>query len=718
MKGEKYMYKKILIDILNHPDYHPKTLDELLNCNPILLKNKFDVLVFMEELKEKQILYRLPDNTYALAKNLYIGKFEQYSRYFGFVVTANPSLKDLYIPQENINNAFHGDYVIAKEVLNGFSNGKKEGVIIYVIEDEHLQILGTLFHNQDYGIVVPDNISYRNIFIPRYNLKNAQDKQKVVVEITKRPTNLNKMPEGKIVEVLGYPTDPGVDILSIVKQYSIRTEFPHEVIKEIENLPDAIPENELKEELKHRIDLRDEIVITIDGEDTKDFDDAISIKKIDKDKYLLGVHIADVAHYVKEDSFLDKEARKRGTSVYLVDRVIPMLPEKLSNGLCSLNPKVDRFALSCFMEIDKKGNVLDSKICETVIRVTERMTYANVKKIIEREDNELIQKYKHILQEIDLFYELSRILKNKRKDRGAIDFEFPEAKVIINEQGKPVDIVVKTSDVATQLIEELMIVCNETVSEFFTKKNIPFLYRIHEKPSAEKIEHFLKFMEAINYPVKEKEISPKVLQNILENAKDKPEYSQICYVILRSLTKAKYSPDAKGHFGLASAYYSHFTSPIRRYPDLQIHRIIKEYLHGRLTDERKAHYKQILNDVAYESTEREITASSCEWDVKKYKMCEYMLDKIGQVFEGTVSWVTENGIFVVLPNQVEGFIPAENLDTEKDIFYFEKNLLSYISSDKNKIYTFGTPVKVKVENIHLLKQKIQFSLIKQYKQSA
>lgn len=704
------MYKKILIDILNNPTYIPKSFEELLIMHPVLMQNSSDVFKFVKELEKKNILYFLPDKTYALAKNLVIGVFEQYNKHFGFVRPTKPSLEDLYIHQKNINGAMHGDYVIAKEIYTKYiRDGKTEGCIVYIIDDKPIRLVGTYQSQNTYGFVVPDNHGYPDIFVLGKNSLNALDRQKVVVEIINRERLNNRQPEGRIVEVLGFKNEKGVDILSIIKKYAISTVFPDDVLKEVNQLPDAITEEELKEELKHRVDLRNEVIITIDGENTKDFDDAISIQKTDDGCYLLSVHIADVTHYVKEGSPLDKEALKRGTSIYLADRVIPMLPEKLSNGLCSLNPKVERFALSCTMKINSNGDVIDSKIYESVIKTAERMTYSNVEKLIERSDEELNKQYTHILDKIDLFYELSLILRNKRYKRGSIDFDFPEAIVILDENGRPYDIVTKTSNKATRLIEEFMIVCNETISEFFTKKNIPFLYRIHEKPSVEKIKQFIEFMNIINQPISEKELTPKNLQRILEQSKDRREFEQISYVMLRSLSKAKYSDKAKGHFGLANEYYSHFTSPIRRYPDLQIHRIIKEYLHNELTEARIRHYEKILSQVAQQSTEAEIMASQCEAEVTHYKMCEYMLDKIGLEFEGKISEVIEKGVFVVLPNQVEGFIPAHKLDTDDDVYYFEEDLLSFVSYDGKKTYTLGTPIKVKVIDVNMNKREILFS---------
>lgn len=680
--------------------------------NPVLMQNSSDVFKFIEELEDKQILYLLPNKTYILARNLIIGVLEQNNKHFGFVRPNNPSLDDLYIHKKHMNGAMNGDYVIAKEIFTNYTKeGKTEGCIICILGNKSPYILGTYQNQNTYGFVVPDNCGYPDIFILGKNSLNALDQQKVVVEIINRNLLDNKQPEGRIVEILGYKDEVGIDILSIIKKYPISTVFPDEVLKEVNKLPDKIPKKELEKELKHRVDLRNETIITIDGEDTKDFDDAISIKKADDGNYLLGVHIADVTHYVKENSPLDKEALRRGTSIYLVDRVIPMLPDKLSNGLCSLKPKADRYALSCIMKINTNGNVVDSKICKSVINTTERMTYPDVEKLIKKSDKNLNERYCHILDKIDLFYELSLILKKKRYKRGSIDFDFPEAKVLLDENGKPVDIVTQNSNNATYLIEEFMIVCNETISEYFYKKNIPFLYRIHEKPPTEKMERFINFMNIINYPIIKKELTPKELQTILEQSRNKIEFEQISNVMLRSLAKAKYSCGAKGHFGLANIYYSHFTSPIRRYPDLQIHRIIKEYLHHQLNGQRIKHYEKILPQIAKQNTESKITASQCELEVTRYKMCEYMLDKIGTEFEGKVSGVIERGIFVILPNQIEGFVSAKELDTEEENFHFEEDLILYISDNKTKIYTFGTPVKIKVVDVDMNKQEILFSLV-------
>lgn len=710
MKGETtQVYKRVLIDILNDPTYVPKSFEELLIMHPVLMQNSSNVFKFIEELENRQIVYFLPNKTYVLANDLVIGVFEQFNKHFGFVRPTKTSLEDLYIHRKHINGAIHGDYVVAKEIYTNYTkDGKTEGSIIYIVEDKTTCIIGTYQSQNTYGFVVPDNKGCPDIFIPGRNSLNALDQQKVIVEITSREQSDGRHPEGRIIEVLGYKNEAGVDILSIIKNYPVSTVFPDDVLNEANRLPDEIPEEELKRELKHRVDLRDDIIITIDGENTKDFDDAVSIKKTVDGCYLLGVHIADVAQYVKEGCPLDREALKRGTSIYLVDRVIPMLPEKLSNGLCSLNPRKNRYALSCTMKINSNGDVMDSKIYESVIKTAERMTYSDVEKLIEKTDKDLNNRYQHILSSIDLFYELSLILAKKRHQRGSIDFDFPEATVILNEDGKPVDVVIKAPTKATRLIEEFMIVCNETISEFFFKKNIPFLYRIHEKPSTEKAEQFMEFMNIINHPITEKDLTPKNLQMILEQSKDKPEFEQINYIMLRSLAKAKYSNEAKGHFGLANSYYSHFTSPIRRYPDLQIHRIVKEYLHHELTEKRIEHYEKILPQVAQQNTESEIAASQCESEVTNYKMCEYMLDKIGLEFEGKVSGVTKRGIFVVLPNQIEGFVPAQKLDAENNAFYFEENLLSYISDDGTKTYTFGTPVKIQVVDVNMEKQEILF----------
>lgn len=708
------MHKKILLELLATKGFLPKTLDEILTSRPVFMQHASDVLLFIEKLENEQILYFTTDKTYCLAKNIYIGTFEQSGQHFGFVRPVDEKQEDLYIHRRQMNGVMHGDFVAAREILTPYSkNGKTEGEIILVIEEQEKQIVGTFQDEGTFGFVIPDNRSYPDIFIAERNKNGSRNGEKVVVEITKRSRDNGRQPEGKITEILGLTGEKGVDITAIVKSYPISDTFPPEVIQETEQWEaDEISVFELEKELSVRKDLRNETIITIDGETTKDFDDAISIRKTSDSHFLLGVHIADVTHYVTEDSFLDKEALKRGTSVYLPDRVIPMLPEKLSNGLCSLNPGVNRFTLSCMMKINKNGEVVHSEIFESVIKTTERMTYTDIAKIIEQKDAGLIEKYQHIYKDIQLFHQLSLILREKRQNRGSIDFDFPEASILLNENGKAVELAIRDRNEATRMIEEFMIAANETVSEFFTKKEIPFLYRIHEKPSPEKMELFLQFMSLLGQPLSETEFTPKRLQMILNQHKGHIQYEAISQMLLRSLMKAQYSTEPKGHFGLASPYYSHFTSPIRRYPDLQIHRIIKEYLHHVLDANRIKLYQQLLPDVAKKTTNAETTAFRCEMEVLDYKICEYMMDKIGAEYEGTVSGATENGIFVKLKNQAEGFLPAEELNALEETFVFDEDLLSYISDQGNRSYTFGTPVQVKVKHVDMEKRRIRFSLVK------
>lgn len=701
-------YMKVLIDILSSKEYIPLTIDKLMKQNQIFDAYKSEVQEFLTNLTKLQVIFILKDGTYALSKDVIVGRFETATPHFGFIRPNVEGEEDLFIGERNMNSSMNGDYVIAKK---SFSNkkDKTEGRIVYIVEQSTEKIVGIFEDQGNFGFVRPDNKKYPDIFIPKRNFNVAKGNYKVVVEITKRATD-SKSAEGSIVEVIGHKDKVGVDLISIIKQYNIPTEFPNDVIRECRFILGEIPPQELMSELNHRRDLRNKTIMTIDGDDTKDYDDAVSIEMTPEGHYLLGVHIADVTHYVKENAPLDKEAIKRGTSVYMPGKVIPMLPEKLSNGICSLNPKVNRFTLSCLMTIDKDGNVIKSELCESVIKTVERMTYKNVDKIIQREP-EMTEKYSHILKDIDLMYKLSLILQKKRDNRHAINFDFPEAKVILDENGKVTDIKLRHTTAATQLIEEFMIICNEVVSEVLTREEIPFLYRIHEAPSDEKEERFFDFMRIVNPDLIPVKLTQQNIREILDFYKDKPEGQQVNSVMLRSLSKAKYSSQPLGHFGLASIYYSHFTSPIRRYPDLQIHRIVKEYLRGNISDLRKRQLTLILPEVARQSTETEITAAKCEMETVRFKMCEFMSEHIGEQFEGVVSGITDNGIFISLPNTIEGFVWADDLNKE-EFYLYNEDTYSYISTvDPSRKYTFGTSVKVEVVSVDMEKKKINFTLV-------
>lgn len=637
----------------------------------------------------------------------YIGKFERTRRGFGFVHI--PELnEDVFIPANKTLGAMNKDIVSITVSKSKVDDKKREGRIEEVLERKTLNVVGIYKDKENFGFVeVEDKKVCEDIFIPkrRKNRLKPLDGQLVVVEIEKYPTK-NKKAEGKIVEILGFKGEDGVEILSIIRRFNINTEFNDNVKKEVKNIPSKINTSDFKD----RLDLRDETIITIDGEDAKDLDDAISLKKLENGNYYLGVHIADVTHYVKEKSHIDKEAYERGTSVYLIDEVIPMLPKELSNGICSLHGNVDRLTLSCFMEIDKKGKVLKSQIKETVINSTERMTYSDVNKIVKGESQELIDKYSHIYDMLMLMKELQGILYKKRMSRGSIDFEFKETKIVLDEKRKPINIYAYERDIANRIIEELMLVCNETVAEFMNKANIPFVYRIHDKPKIEKFETLNNFLISLNRDaIQESELNPKSLQKIVVDFKGKPEEQIINMLILRSLMKAKYSQNCVNHFGLNADYYCHFTSPIRRYPDLQIHRIIKKYINGELNSKQRSKLIKRVEFVSLQSSEREVVAQEAENEVYKTKKVEYMLDKIDQEFDATVSSLSRFGMYVELENTVDGIVTLDSF--EDDLYVFNEDKFQLVGISNNKCYTIGDKVRVRLKNADLDKKENQFVVI-------
>lgn len=637
----------------------------------------------------------------------YIGKFERTRRGFGFVHI--PELnEDVFIPANKTLGAMNKDIVSITVSKSKVDDKKREGRIEEVLERKTLNVVGIYKDKENFGFVeVEDKKVCEDIFIPkrRKNRLKPLDGQLVVVEIEKYPTK-NKKAEGKIVEILGFKGEDGVEILSIIRRFNINTEFSDNVKKEVKNIPSKINASDFKD----RLDLRDETIITIDGEDAKDLDDAISLKKLENGNYYLGVHIADVTHYVKEKSHIDKEAYERGTSVYLIDEVIPMLPKELSNGICSLHGNVDRLTLSCFMEIDKKGKVLKSQIKETVINSTERMTYSDVNKIVKGESQELIDKYSHIYDMLMLMKELQGILYKKRMSRGSIDFEFKETKIVLDEKRKPINIYAYERDIANRIIEELMLVCNETVAEFMNKANIPFVYRIHDKPKIEKFETLNNFLISLNRDaIQESELNPKSLQKIVMDFKGKPEEQIINMLILRSLMKAKYSQNCVNHFGLNADYYCHFTSPIRRYPDLQIHRIIKKYINGELNSKQRSKLIKRVEFVSLQSSEREVVAQEAENEVYKTKKVEYMLDKIDQEFDATVSSLSRFGMYVELENTVDGIVTLDSF--EDDLYVFNEDKFQLVGISNNKCYTIGDKVRVRLKNADLDKKENQFVVI-------
>ena len=567
-------------------------------------------------------------------------------------------------------------------------------------------MVGVYEDNKSFGFVVAEDTRIsQDIFISKKDNNGAQQGDVVMVEITKWPEK-RRSPEGKVLEVLGKKGDKGLDILTIIKKFGLPEEFPIKVQNFAESIPEVIEEKEYK----RRTDLRNIRMVTIDGEDAKDLDDAVSIERLENGRYKLGVHIADVTHYVTEKNPLDKEALKRGTSVYLIDRVIPMLPRKLSNGICSLNPKVDRLALSCIMTIDNNGAVLEHQILETIIKTSERMTYTDVTKILKENDEDLIKRYDYLVDDFRAMEELANILNKKRLKRGAIDFDFDEAKITLNEFGKPIEIKPYERAIANRVIEEFMLAANETIAEHMFNEHLPFVYRIHEDPDEEKLQKFREFIFNLGYFIKwNGEIEPRDLQGTLEEFKGKKEEVVVSTLLLRSMMQARYSPENVGHFGLAAEYYCHFTSPIRRYPDLQIHRIIKEYLNGKIDKTRSIKLTNLVDYAAKQSSETERVAQEAEREVDDLKKAEYMQDRIGEEFQGIISSVTSFGLFVELPNTIEGLVHITALDD--DYYIYDEVHLCLVGERTKKMYKLGEDAKVRCSRVDIPNREIFFDII-------
>lgn len=634
----------------------------------------------------------------------YTGTFISHPRGFGFLEIPEAE-EDIFIPEESIGTALHGDTVQIVVKKDGKDGKRCEGEVVKVLERGTKEVVGTYQQCDGFGFVVTDNQRFlKDVFIPAGKSLEAEDGDKVLAEI-KDHGNKRRSPEGKIIEILGKLGECGVDVLCVAKSYELPMEFPEKVAKQAERIKETLNEGDFY----GREDLRDVVMVTIDGEDAKDLDDAVSLTK-EEDLYHLGVHIADVSNYVQYNSALDKEALKRGTSVYLADRVIPMLPKKLSNGICSLNAGEDRLALSCLMDIDKKGRVVSHRIVESVIHVKERMSYTNVKKILLQEDEKLAKRYEELLPMFFQMKELSELLRNRRKKRGAIDFDFPESKLVLDEKGKVVDIYPYEQNIATRLIEDFMLAANETVAEEYCMLGLPFVYRTHENPDMEKMETVLEMVHQAGIKVKKgkETISPKEVQKILKELEGMECEPFFARLILRSMKQAKYTVEDTGHFGLAAKYYCHFTSPIRRYPDLQIHRIIKETLRGKMTEAKIQHYKGILEEVARQSSAMERRAEEVERETIKMKKAEYMKQHIGEAFEGTVSGVTEWGFYVELDNTVEGLVHVNSLTD--DYYTFDKDRYCLVGDMTGRAYRMGQRVKVWVENADENTKTVDFKI--------
>ncbi len=697
--------KQLIYDLVRDDLYVPMKEKELAIFLQVEPEDRPQLKMILEELLKEGSIEITKRGKYKVPEVVQlIGTFISHEKGFGFIEVEGLT-EDYYVPRECVNGAFHMDQV-EFQLLPPARGKRREAKVVKILERGIKTLVGTFEKSKSFGFVVPDmNKLSSDIFISASDTMGAVNGHKVVVKLLSYGDD-RKSPEGKIIEILGHENDPGVDIMSIIKAYDMEVEFPEKVMNQAVRVSNPVSD----QDRAGRLDLRDLMTVTIDGEDAKDLDDAISIKK-EGAFYELGVHIADVTNYVQENSALDREALKRGTSVYLVDRVIPMLPHALSNGICSLNMGEDRLALSCIMKVDEAGNVVDYKIAETVINVDERMNYSDVNKILEEHDEALMKRYEKQVDMFETMKELSRILRLKRKSRGGIDFNFEECKIKLDENGRPLDIVPYERNVATRLIEDFMLLANETVAQHFYWMEAPFVYRTHDKPDPEKVKKLATFINNFGYSLKltQEEIHPKEMQKLLLKIEGSNEEGMLSRLILRSMKRAQYQDVCTGHFGLACQYYCHFTSPIRRYPDLQIHRIIKESLRGRLNDDRISHYKSILPMVCKQSSTLERRADEAERETDKLKKAQYMLDHIGEEFEGVISGITMWGIYVELPNTIEGMIRVS--DMKDDFYVYHEESYEMVGTATLNTYKLGDTVRIVVKNADTFMKTIDFEIV-------
>lgn len=704
--------KKIICDLLADKLYVPMKEKELSAFLQVAKEDKEEFKAVLEELLAEGKIFMTPKGKYKKGNgSVLTGTFISNAKGFGFVEIEGRE-DDLFIPEDKVHGAFHKD-LVEVSLLPKKGGKRQEAQVLRIIKRGMVQVVGTFEKSQNFGFVVPDNLKLSSdIFVPAERSKGAVDGHKVIVEITDYG-NERKSPEGKVVEILGHVNDPGVDIMSIVRSYELPAEFGEKVLNQAERVSKEVSEADCA----GRLDLREVQMVTIDGEDAKDLDDAVSLSK-EGNLYKLGVHIADVTNYVQENSALDREAKERGTSVYLVDRVIPMLPHILSNGICSLNAGVDRLALSCLMSINEKGEMVDYKIAETVIRVNRRMSYTAVKEILEDKNEERIREYEELVPMFERMQELAAILRSTRRKRGSIDFDFPESKIILDRDGSPLEIRPYERNTATKIIEDFMLIANETVAQHFYWMDVPFVYRTHDTPDAEKIQKLSTFIQNLGYYMKSMkkakgkvsgEIHPKEIQKLMDKIAGTPEEAMISRLTLRSMKRAQYTTECTGHFGLACPYYCHFTSPIRRYPDLQIHRIIKEQLRGRLDENRIQHYMDILPLVAKHSCDTERRADEAEREVEKLKKTEYMEKHLEEVFEGVISGITSWGIYVELPNTVEGLVHVSRLSG--DYFHYNEATYEMIGESTGRTYKLGEPLKVQVIGTDRYSRTVDFDIV-------
>ncbi len=700
--------KNKITGFMKEEAYRPLKFEELAVILDVPREDRDQLADILNELEQEGVIFRTNKDRYGVPERmgLVAGRIQGNERGYGFLIPDDEQMTDVFIPADAMSGAMHNDRVLARVTTKGMRDRRPEGEIVRILKRAVTKVVGTFEIGDYFGFVVPDDRRIPgDVFIPKDEINGAKPGFKVVAELIKWPDK-RRNAEGRIVEIIGDIHDTGTDILSIMKAYDLKEAFPEAAVRQAE----AIPQKVTEDMLAGRQDIRGLRMVTIDGEDAKDLDDAVSIERLPDGGYRLGVHIADVSYYVTEGSALDIEALTRGTSVYLVDRVIPMLPAKLSNGTCSLNPHVDRLAFTVMMDIDRHGKVNRHDIFESVINIDERMTYTDVYKLLETEDEELSERYAPLLEDFRTMKELALILRKKRMDRGAIDFDFGEAKVILDEKGKPVEVKRYEITIANRVIEEFMLVCNETVAEHFHWTGMPFVYRIHEEPDAEKIMTFAEFSKNMGYPLKGvNKIHPRALQDILERVKGSKEETIIGTVMLRSLQKARYSPESEGHFGLAAKFYCHFTSPIRRYPDLIIHRLMKEELKGSLSEEREQELIRELPEIARLCSARERAADEAERETEDLKKVEFMKEKVGEAFDGIISNVTSFGMFVELDNTIEGLVKVSNMDD--DYYIYDDKHFCLIGEHTKKRYGIGDPVRVLLIRADLPSRQLDFVIV-------
>ncbi len=710
------MAEEELLQYMQEEAYKPLTIQELEAVFGLESAADFKEFVqLLNRLEEEGKIVRTRSNRYGVPErmNLVRGRLEAHSKGYGFVIPEDGGGEDIYIHALDMKGAMHRDTVLVR-VQKRSRDGRAEGEIVRILKRANQTVVGTYRDERHFGLVIPDDRRITtDILIPQGASNQAQEGQKVVVRITKYPEK-RLSAEGEVIEVLGYKNEPGVDILSIIRKYDLPEKFPAEVLAEAERVPEEVA----LEEIAQRRDLRGKTIVTIDGEDAKDLDDAVSVERLPNGNWLLGVHIADVSYYVREGSALDQEAYRRGTSVYLVDRVIPMLPPRLSNGICSLHPRVDRLTISCEMEINSHGDVVNHAIFPSVIRTVERMSYRDVYELLKGSDRDLVRyerlrkRYEALLPLFQEMEQLALALRSKRLRRGAIDFDFPEAKILVDATGKPVEILRQERTIAEQIIEEFMLAANETVAEHFHWLQQPFLYRVHEDPDSDKMLSFAQFIANFGYHIQGKvnRIHPKALQEVLTEIADTPEEQVISTVMLRSLKQARYDEQNLGHFGLAATYYTHFTSPIRRYPDLVVHRMIRQILlEQSMTEERAQTWRKKMPEVAEHVSIRERIAVEAERETDDLKKAQWMAEHIGEIFDGIISGVTSFGIFVQLHNLVEGLVHVSYMTD--DYYHYLDSQYALVGERTGKMYRIGDEVRVRVMAVDEDERRVEFELI-------